>query len=273
MSDFDKRPIKVKEFPKIVSTCSNCEKLQKELKQERAFKNTSKDLNYTSIDHVLKLEKELSESRELNKYISSVASDRNIEIIKLGNEKSELQKYREGLDSPMEQLIMVLPSRKVNPTDLELVLEAVEHIKELQKRVEKLESENLELKDPTYCPVCGSCGEQGCCSAHMCKYPPSASDWKDQAEENLEKLIIREKEFSELRKDVSVSHKSLETQAITIESLQKELDKFKRSEKELSDAYLRIRELLGAWDTKWGGSDRFEVTENKIKSLLKGDLK
>jgi hypothetical protein len=39
-------------------------------------------------------------------------------------------------------------------------------------------------------------------------------------------------------------------------------------EKEISDAYLRVRGLVGAWDTKPGGTDRFEVTERKIKELI-----
>lgn len=50
--------------------------------------------------------------------------------------------------------------------------------------------------------------------------------------------------------------------------LKKQLDECRKSEKELSDAYLRIRNLVGAWNTVHGGIDRFEVTENKIKMLL-----
>lgn len=49
--------------------------------------------------------------------------------------------------------------------------------------------------------------------------------------------------------------------------LREELSTFRKSEKELSDAYLRIRELVGAWDTKPGGEDRFEVTEAAVKRL------
>jgi peptidoglycan hydrolase CwlO-like protein len=52
-----------------------------------------------------------------------------------------------------------------------------------------------------------------------------------------------------------------------IVDLQIELNISKHSERELSDAYLRVRKLVGAWDTKVGGEDRFEVTEGKIKKL------
>lgn len=52
-----------------------------------------------------------------------------------------------------------------------------------------------------------------------------------------------------------------------VRRLREELSAFRKSEKELSDAYLRIRELVGAWDTKPGGEDRFEVTEAAVRKL------
>lgn len=52
-----------------------------------------------------------------------------------------------------------------------------------------------------------------------------------------------------------------------IEPLLGRIAELTKAEKELSDAYLRIRELVGAWDTNHGGENRFEVTENKIKEL------
>jgi len=54
-----------------------------------------------------------------------------------------------------------------------------------------------------------------------------------------------------------------------VECLKKELDTWKKAENTISDAYLRIRRLVGAYDTKPGGEDRFEVTENRIRELLK----
>lgn len=44
-------------------------------------------------------------------------------------------------------------------------------------------------------------------------------------------------------------------------------DMFQAAEKEISDAYLRVRALLNAYDTKPGGEDRFEVTEQAIRDL------
>jgi len=50
-----------------------------------------------------------------------------------------------------------------------------------------------------------------------------------------------------------------------------DLDKFQFSERELSDAYLRIRKLVGTLHTtKEGGEDRFELTEAAVRDLLKG---
>lgn len=40
-------------------------------------------------------------------------------------------------------------------------------------------------------------------------------------------------------------------------------------ERELSDAYMRVRELVKSFDTAPGGIDRFEVTEAAIRKLLR----
>lgn len=46
-----------------------------------------------------------------------------------------------------------------------------------------------------------------------------------------------------------------------------ELEKFKVSEKELSDAYMDIRRELAAFDTSWGGGNRFEITLGRVRQL------
>jgi len=40
-------------------------------------------------------------------------------------------------------------------------------IKRLEKKIREL---NLTL-NPIYCPMCGSCGEEGCCGKDRCLYP------------------------------------------------------------------------------------------------------
>jgi hypothetical protein len=42
-----------------------------------------------------------------------------------------------------------------------------ERINALREEVKYLEDE---LKHPTYCPTCGACGEEGCCSASKCNH-------------------------------------------------------------------------------------------------------
>lgn len=53
------------------------------------------------------------------------------------------------------------------------------------------------------------------------------------------------------------------------ESLQKQLEVFKISEKKLSEAYLRIRELVGAWETPTAPTPEqiYSLTESKIIAL------
>ena len=51
------------------------------------------------------------------------------------------------------------------------------------------------------------------------------------------------------------------------EAAEAELSTLRAAEKELSDAYLRIREKLGAWNTTHGGADRFAVTEAAVDAL------
>jgi len=51
-------------------------------------------------------------------------------------------------------------------------------------------------------------------------------------------------------------------------SYQIEYEKILAYERELRAAYVRIRTLLAAFDTKPGGTDRFEVTEKRLKELI-----
>lgn len=50
--------------------------------------------------------------------------------------------------------------------------------------------------------------------------------------------------------------------------LEKDYLNLRKAEKKLSDAYLRIRRLIGAYNTLTGGTNRFEVTEKRINELL-----
>lgn len=46
------------------------------------------------------------------------------------------------------------------------------------------------------------------------------------------------------------------------------MQQLRKAHRELHEAYMRIRALVGAWDTNHGGENRFAVTEAKVKELL-----
>jgi len=69
---------------------------------------------------------------------------------------------------------------------------------------------------------------------------------------------------------ITIPYKGSKVRGKKISNLtEEEVDALRKAEKELSDAYLRVRELVGAWNTNHGGENRFEVTENAIKALKK----
>lgn len=51
-----------------------------------------------------------------------------------------------------------------------------EHYSEQNTRIINIEEDDIDIGESPYCPVCQSCGEEGCCSAenslwkHGCKY-------------------------------------------------------------------------------------------------------
>lgn len=65
-----------------------------------------------------------------------------------------------------------------------------------------------------------------------------------------------------------LSHLESAALSQTVQRLQGELGNFKASEHLLHVRYMRIREMVSAFDTDHGGENRFEVTEGKIRELL-----
>lgn len=90
---------------------------------------------------------------------------------------------------------------------------------------------------------------------------------------NIEELIESIESFIDIDFLESVNYDNYKSELVhrlkmgedAIESI----NLWRTKEKLIGEAYLRIRKLVGAWDTCFGGFDRFEVTENKIKELIK----
>jgi hypothetical protein len=51
-----------------------------------------------------------------------------------------------------------------------------------------------------------------------------------------------------------------------------EIEKLRVAKKEISDAYLRVRKLVGAWDTKEGGVDGYQVIQARYHDKKGGDM-
>lgn len=62
----------------------------------------------------------------------------------------------------------------MNPTEaIDAIMKENESLRE---KVRELEKENGDLKDPVYCPICGSCGEPMCCGNQRCLYPSNGEE-------------------------------------------------------------------------------------------------
>lgn len=100
------------------------------------------------------------------------------------------------------------------------------------------------------------------------------SDANKQLSEKEAEIVELKANLSIAQETINIDHKtmsddfdSMKNLGEQIISLSQNLEQFKKSEKELSEAYLRIRTLVNAFDTNKGGENRFEITENKIKDL------
>jgi DNA repair exonuclease SbcCD ATPase subunit len=82
--------------------------------------------------------------------------------------------------------------------------------------------------------------------------------------EEISTLLRELRETLEARNRAQVELATLRAEN---ERLAKSLKEYKEAEESVSDAYLRIRALVKSYNTKPGGSDRFEVTEQAIKDL------
>lgn len=58
-----------------------------------------------------------------------------------------------------------------------MCVKAADRIEALQAEVTRLKDTlSVETEPSPYCPICGSCGEEGCCGSKRCMYP--AAEWQ-----------------------------------------------------------------------------------------------
>ena len=58
-----------------------------------------------------------------------------------------------------------------------LHMEAADRIEALQAEVTRLKDKlSVETEPSPYCPICASCGEEGCCGSRRCLYPAALQE-------------------------------------------------------------------------------------------------
>lgn len=68
-----------------------------------------------------------------------------------------------------DDLVQRLRSNRPIPT---LPHEAADRIESQAAEIERLKVQlSVEAEPSPYCPICGSCGDEGCCGSKRCMYP------------------------------------------------------------------------------------------------------
>lgn len=66
-------------------------------------------------------------------------------------------------------------SRRNTTTAHPMCIKAADRIEALQVEIERLKIQlSVESEPSPYCPICGSCGDEGCCGPKRCMYPAAA---------------------------------------------------------------------------------------------------
>jgi hypothetical protein len=70
--------------------------------------------------------------------------------------------------------------------------EAANRIESQAAEIERLKVQlSVETEPSPYCPICGSCGEEGCCGSKRCMYPDTGieADREQAAAEERAKIV------------------------------------------------------------------------------------
>ena len=84
-----------------------------------------------------------------------------------------------------DDLVQRLRSNRPLPT---LPHEAAERIEAQAAEIERLKVQlSVETEPSPYCPICGSCGDEGCCGSKRCMYP--AAEWRAGYEDGVQACV------------------------------------------------------------------------------------
>lgn len=80
----------------------------------------------------------------------------------------------------------------------EIALDYLADCNKAAERIEALEAEVTRLKDKLsletepspYCPICGSCGDEGCCGSKRCMYPDTGIEALEAENKRLREHLI-----------------------------------------------------------------------------------
>ena len=73
-----------------------------------------------------------------------------------------------------DDLVQRLRSNRPIPT---IPHEAADRIEAQAAEIERLKVElSVETEPSPYCPICGSCGDEGCCGSKRCLYPAALQE-------------------------------------------------------------------------------------------------
>lgn len=72
-----------------------------------------------------------------------------------------------------------------------LRMEAADRIEAQAAEIERLKNKlSVETEPSPYCPICGSCGDEGCCGSKRCMYPDTGIEALEAENKRLREHLI-----------------------------------------------------------------------------------
>lgn len=148
------------------------------------------------------------------------------------------------------------------------ILNMAAEVEQLKKENTELKSEIDNLKIPSpYCPICNSCGEDGCCPAERCLYPTVKADTVTQHKELFKDACD---EIHQLKSDLEIVRQTLEGQRAINDRQYAEKEQLKsklKVAKESLEFYVVNGNECGIWDNELNGNDWGDRAKKALKEI------